>query len=127
MQPKVSICIPAYNHGKYLAEALSSALEQSFADTEIVVSDNRSTDDTAHVAMEFAKHDPRVRYVIAESHVGMHENFNRCVRLAHGSYIKFLCADDVLDARCVERLLQVVESDPRIRLAACERQMFRDG
>jgi len=127
MQPKVSICIPAYNQGKYLGEALASALEQSFADTEIVVSDNQSTDDTARVAMAFAKQDPRVRYVTTESHVGMHENFNRCVKLARGSYIKFLCADDVLDARCVERLLQVIESDPRIRLAACARQMFRDG
>src|SRR5438552_5716484 len=111
MQPKVSICLPAYNHGKYLGEALSSALEQSFADTEIVVSDNQSTDDTAHVAMEFAKHDPRVRCVITASHVEMHENFNRCVRLARGPYIKFLCADDVLDARCVERLLQILDSD----------------
>ena len=43
MIPKVSICVPAYNYGAFIGNALESALSQSFADFEVVVSDNRST------------------------------------------------------------------------------------
>lgn len=126
MTPKVSICVPAYNHGAFIADALESALAQSFGDFEVVVSDNRSTDNTREVVERFLQRDPRVRYELAPEHVAMQANFNRCLHLARGEYVKFLCADDLLEARCVERMLGVLAGRPETILVACARRVFRD-
>lgn len=124
--PRVTVCIPAYNHGEFLADALESALAQSYGDIEVVVSDNRSTDNTREVVERFQQRDPRVRYELAPTHTGMQENFNRCLQLARGEYVKFLCADDVLESACVERMLAVLADRPGVRLIACARRAFRD-
>ena len=120
MAARVSICIPAYNHGRFLGAAIESALAQTDTGVEVVVSDNRSTDDTAQLVAAMAKKDPRIRYELAPQHVGMAENFNRCLALARGEYIKFLCADDLLEPRCVAQLLAAMENQDAV-LAGCAR------
>ena len=127
MTPKVSICVPAYQHGAFIGQALESALAQSFSDVEIVVSDNRSTDNTRDVVERFQRRDPRVRYELAPQHVPMQANFNRCLDLARGEYVKFLSTDDLLEARCVERMLGMLEGQPGVKLVACARRTFGDG
>jgi glycosyltransferase involved in cell wall biosynthesis len=122
--PKVTICIPAYNHGRFLRAALESAAAQTFADCEILVADNCSSDDTTEIVQEFSRRDARVRYEPALQHIGMAENFNRCLSLARGEYVKFLCADDLLEPRCVERLLALMEDGAT--LAASARTLFSD-
>src|SRR6266849_5919778 len=112
MAERVSICLPAYNHGAYLGAAIESALSQTWTDLEVVVSDNCSTDDTRQVVEAYAKRDARVRYSLGENHVPMHDNFNRCARLARGAYLKYLCADDVLEPQCVKRMLAALEANP---------------
>jgi len=125
--PAVSICVPAYNHGAFIAEALESALAQSFGDIEVIVSDNRSTDDTRAVVEPLQRRDPRVRYEPAPEHLPMQANFNRCLELARGEYVKFLSADDLLETSCVERLLGVLQGRPKVTLAACARRTFGGG
>jgi hypothetical protein len=125
--PKVSICVPTYQHGAFIAEALESAMMQSFADIEIVVSDNRSTDNTRDVVERLRRRDSRVRYEPAPEHLPMQANFNRCFALARGEYVKFLSADDLLEAGCVERLLRMLQDRPNAKLAACARRTFGDG
>ena len=56
----------------------------------------------------------------------MQENFNRCLALARGRYIKFLCADDLLEPYCVERLIETLEGEESVKLAACARRVFSD-
>ena len=58
------------------------------------------------------------------AHVDMQANFNRCLQLARGEYVKFLCADDVLEMACVERMLGVLADRPGVRLVACARRVF---
>jgi glycosyltransferase involved in cell wall biosynthesis len=124
--PRVSILVPAYNHGAFIGAALESALAQSFADIEVLVSDNCSTDGTRAVVEGYAARDARVRYEAAAEHVPMHANFNRCLELARGEYVKFLAADDTLEASCVERLLGALQARPGTVLAACARRTFGD-
>lgn len=124
--PLVSICVPAYNYGAFISDALESALAQSFGDFEVVVSDNCSTDNTREVVERFLQRDPRVRYELAPEHVAMQANFNRCLSLARGEYVKFLCADDLLEARCVERMLEVLAGQPETKLVACARRAFHN-
>ena len=123
--PLVSICIPAYNHARFLGAAIESALAQTVKDCEIVVSDNRSTDDTQSVVSALTARDSRIRYELAPAHIGMAENFNRCWGLARGRYVKFLCADDSLEPSCVERLLAPLRSQ-EVALAACARYLVSD-
>ncbi len=127
MTPKVSICVPAYNHGAFVGDAIASALAQSCRDVEVVVADNCSTDDTREVVELLQQRDPRLRYEPATEHLAMQANFNRCLALSRGEYVKFLSADDVLDVGCVERLLGALQGRPQVKLAACARQTFGDG
>jgi glycosyltransferase involved in cell wall biosynthesis len=126
MAPRVSVCVPAYNHGRFLKAAIESAAAQTWTDLEIVVSDNASTDDTREVVTRLAREDSRIRYQPAPQHVGMAENFNRCLALARGEYVKFLCADDLLERQCVEKLLAALETG-RVVLAGCARELLHDA
>jgi len=119
--PAVTICIPAFNAASYLEATVESALAQTFADTEILIVDNCSTDATAEIARRFAARDARVRVVVNDANLGMTGNFNRCLELSSAAYVKFLCADDLLNARCVERMLGVLESSNEIVLVGSVR------
>lgn len=96
--PLVSVCMPVYNNARYLAEALQSVLTQRFADYEILVIDDCSTDLTADIAREFAARDSRIRFLTNPGNLGMVSNWNRCMELAQGTYIKFLFGDDLFSS-----------------------------
>ena len=58
-RPSVSICLPVYNGEKYVREAITSILEQTFEDFELIISDNASTDGTGEICRDAATRDPR--------------------------------------------------------------------
>jgi glycosyltransferase involved in cell wall biosynthesis len=115
--PKVSVCIPTYNTAKYLPEAIESALKQEYADFELVVCDNASTDGTPELCQRYA--DPRLRYVRHEQLVGQAENWNRCLDLARGDYVILLHADDVLLPPFLSRAAEVMGRDAAVGLVHC--------
>ena len=59
--PRLSVGLPVYNGGVYLAESIASLLDQSYEDFELLISDNASTDDTADVCRSYARQDRRIR------------------------------------------------------------------
>ncbi len=63
----VSICMATYNGERYIADAIKSALDQSYQDIELLISDDCSTDLTAEIVHEFARQDNRVHYWRNES------------------------------------------------------------
>jgi glycosyltransferase involved in cell wall biosynthesis len=73
-----------YNGGQYLAEALASAVAQTYAPLEIVIYDNASTDNTEAVVRRFA--DPRIRYLRNPTNIGVIPNFRRVLGEACGTY-----------------------------------------
>jgi glycosyltransferase involved in cell wall biosynthesis len=125
--PLLSVCIPTYNHAGVVADALSSALAQSYPGSlEILVLDNHSTDDTGSVVRKAASGDPRVRYVRNAENIGMAANFSACIAMARGEYVQILCADDVLEPACARTLATALHDNPRAVLAACGR-ILTDG
>jgi len=94
-----SIVIPCYQHGRYLADAIRSALWQTCPPVEIVVVDDGSSDNTQEVAREFLHHG--VKYVWQENR-GLPAARNAGVRRCVGEYVVFLDADDQLDPSYVE-------------------------
>lgn len=103
---KVSICIPTYNGAAFLADALESALEQTFPNLEIVVVDDRSTDGTIELAKAFAARDPRIHVHRNIETLGLPRNWDRCVELSSGDAIMFLFQDDSFRTDCVEKMVQ---------------------
>ena len=81
--PRISVCVPTYNNGRYLREALDSILGQSLQEFEIIVSDDASTDDTPAIVAQVR--DERLRYVRQARNVGIAENRNRCLAIRESS------------------------------------------
>lgn len=123
-EPKVSVCIPAYNAASYIRQAVESALAQNYSDFEIVVVDNCSTDETASLVERLSRSSGgRIRYFKNEHNIGLVPNLNKCLAHARGKYIKFLCADDLLLPRCLEKMVASLEVNPLVTLVACARQL----
>ena len=102
--PAVSILIVARNTGSLIGDAILSARRQTFADIEIVVVDNLSTDDTLAVAQDHAARDPRVR-VLTASRGGLAEVRNVSLAAARGRWAAILDSDDLLHPAHIERLV----------------------
>jgi glycosyltransferase involved in cell wall biosynthesis len=111
---RVSICIPTYNGASYLAQCLDSALAQSHADLEILIVDDGSRDETVAIAHEYERRDARVRVVVNAANLGLVGNWNRCLELATGTWVKFLFQDDWLEPTCVERMLAAAGNAPMV-------------
>ncbi len=124
--PKVSVCIPTYNYGRFIADAIDSVLAQSFADFELIVVDNCSTDDTGRIVASFIGRDSRVSYHRNDMNIGMVPNWNRCLEYAKGEFVKILCADDLLAPTCLERSVQVMEENPAVVLVTTAREFFNN-
>ena len=123
-RPLVSVCMPAHNAERWIAEAIESVLAQTYAELELVVSDNASTDDTAAVVRSFR--DPRIRLVTLTSRIDAVANHNRSVVLSGGAFVKFLHADDLLAPTCLEEMVAVALEDPRIGLVFAPREILLD-
>lgn len=119
--PKISVCIPSYNHAHFLTDAIGSVLKQTYTDFELVVVDNCSTDNTAQLVQEYMATDSRVRYVRNHINVGPQNNLNRCLEVATGEYINILCADDLLEPAALQELIRAFDEHPGISLAGCAR------
>lgn len=124
--PKVSVCIPTYNYAHYLPDAIGSVLAQTFMDYELIIVDNCSTDDTPEIVRKHMDAGVRIRYYRNERNVGQTGNFNRCLEYADGYYIKMLCADDLLESTCLEKLVSAMESRPGASLAGSARMLVDD-
>jgi glycosyltransferase involved in cell wall biosynthesis len=110
--PKVSIGLPVYNGEKYLRFALNSVLKQTYADFELIISDNASTDATQQICQEFAVRDPRIRYYRNEKNIGAAGNYNRVFELARGEFFKWASHDDEFHPSLLESCLKLFAQSP---------------
>src|SRR5689334_4902408 len=94
--PLVSIIITSYNRAHWIGRAIESALCQDYANLEIIISDNCSTDDSDQVIRKYCD-DPRIRYSRNSTNIGMLPNFEKAFfTLAKGEYITAVSSDDYL-------------------------------
>ena len=106
--PQVSIGMPVYNGAKFIHEALDSLLAQTFADFELIISDNASTDETEAICREYAAKDERIRYVRQTENRGALANFRFVLDEAVGEYFMFAAADDFWSPNWLEELLPLI-------------------
>ena len=104
----ISIGIPTYNRAKgNLRKVIERALGQTYANIEVIVSDNCSTDNTPELVQSFD--DPRLRYFRQETNIGPNNNFNYCLNQARGEYFLLFHDDDMIDPDFIETCMAALE------------------
>lgn len=124
-EPLVSVLIAAYNP-RYFAQALRSAMEQSYSRLEIIISDDCPTNGIKKIVDDMAAGDARVKYSRRENRDEPRGNYLRLTGLAAGEFVKFLNDDDVLEADCIELMLNAFRSTTDITLVSTNR-LFIDS
>lgn len=137
MSPKITFIVPVYNGAAWIDRCLNSLRQQTFADFEVIVVDDGSTDDSAARSLAFAQGDPRF-FVWTIPHGGLSKARNAGLSKAVGEYIGFLDIDDWLENEFVQRLLEAISlygaelvscrSVPSrdIEAPKCEEEMLRE-
>jgi len=124
--PPISVCVPTYNGGPHLRACLDSVLAQTLTDFEVLIVDDCSTDETLAIAAEYVERDSRFRLIKNERNLGLVGNWNRCIELAQGDWIKFVFQDDLIAPPCLAEMLAA--SSPDTWLTVCRRDfIFEDG
>jgi glycosyltransferase involved in cell wall biosynthesis len=117
LMPLVSICVPAYNAEPFIAETLKSAINQDYPHTEIIVSDDASTDRTPEIIKNFESQG--VRLLRQERNLRLARNINAAIRASSGKYICRVDADDLIEPNFISSMVPVMEQTPSIAFAHC--------
>jgi glycosyltransferase involved in cell wall biosynthesis len=104
----VSFIVPVYNTGKYLSECVDSIIAQTYADIEIVLVDDGSTDGSGGLCDEYTKKDARIK-VIHKENGGLSSARNTGMDIAFGEYIAFVDSDDTLKVEFAEKTVKALE------------------
>ncbi|KXS43218.1 MAG: glycosyl transferase, family 2 [Candidatus Frackibacter sp. T328-2] len=123
-QPKVSILIPVYNRENLIKETLDSALSQTFDDFEIIVVDNKSTDNTFQILEEMGKEYDKLKVFQNASNLGPVGNWKVCLEHAKGEYIKILWSDDLIAEDFLEKTVPVLEENEDIGFVYSKVEIF---
>jgi GT2 family glycosyltransferase len=111
--PLVSVCIAAYNHEAYLAECIESVLAQTYANIEVIVVDDASSDTTPDIIRTYAERFPqRVRAILLKQNEGPACASNRAFGEAGGEYIALLGSDDRMLPTRIQRQVQFLQASP---------------
>lgn len=125
--PLVSIGVPVFNGEQGLAQALDSLLAQDYANLEIIISDNASTDSTPLICRKYAQQDTRVKYYRSEENLGSIWNFNRVFELSTGKYFMWAAHDDQRELIFVSACVEKMEQCRRAALCQAQTALYIEG
>lgn len=108
--PKISVIIPIYNSGKYLEKCLSSVMNQSFTDFEVIMINDGSKDNSSEICKKYVSKDGRFKYFYKENG-GESSARNRGLKEATGEYVFFVDSDDYIELDCLEKLCEHLSED----------------
>lgn len=107
----VSIVMPTWNCGRFIAESIKSVQGQSLKDWELIIVDDCSTDNTRKIVEYFHSEDTRIKYHSLSKNSGAAVARNIAIKLAKGKYIAFLDSDDLWDKHKLERQIKFMEEN----------------
>ena len=108
--PFVTLIIPIYNAERYLRRCLDSVMEQTYADMEVLLMNDGSTDGSLAICREYEEKDLRFRTIDKEN-TGVSDTRNQAMLLARGTYLQFLDSDDWLTPDATESLAEAARAD----------------
>lgn len=136
---KLSICMPTYNFGKFIGETLDSILPQLTSETEVVILDGGSTDNTTQVVESYQKRSPYIRYFRQPVRGGIDKDMHLSVEKAKGEYCWLFSSDDIMEKGAIATILEEIKLGMDLYLcnhAICSldtrevlqsHQFFKDG
>ena len=126
--PKISILMGIYNCADTLPEAIESILAQTVTDWELILCEDGSTDDTLAVAQGFAQaHSDRIVLLQNPKNMGLNATLNRCLSVAHGTYIARMDGDDVCVPERFAEELAVLDAEPEIAIVSSDMHFFDES
>ena len=123
--PPISVVIPVFNGMPYIKAAIESALIELPEDGELIVRDNGSTDGTAEWLRTAS--DPRIRAVYGAETIPVEDNWNAVLHEARGTYVKLLCADDLLEPGALRRQLNAIQLNDAVLVASRRKVIGANG
>ncbi len=125
MHARVAVVMPCYNQGKYLREAVQSVFDQTFADWELVIVNDGSTDDSEAVAKAVIAENPGRRItLVSQANAGPSAARNRAIAATQAAYILPLDADDRIAPNAVARMSELLDREPKVAIAYCDWDHF---
>ena len=118
-EPAISVVIPTYNQADYLATALNSVLAQTYRGYEIVIVDDGSTDETAHIVRNFVMARPRQISYVRQPNCGLAAARNAGIRAAKGHWVALLDSDDIWLPDFLETMLRLLHEHPQTDVFYC--------
>ena len=113
---KISVAMATYNGEKYIQKQLDSILNQSHKVNEIILVDDKSTDNTREVIQKYIQQHPEMKFsfYVNEENLGYKKNFKKAMSYCRGEYI-FLCdQDDIWLSNKVEEMIAIMDTHPNI-------------
>jgi len=121
--PLVSICIPTYNGGKYIKETLECALNQTYTNIEVIITDDYSLDNTIDICESYARKDNRIKIYKNKKNLGLVGNWCESIEKASSKWVKFLFQDDLIENNCIERMI-ISALSHKVDFVICNRTYF---
>lgn len=123
--PRVSVVLPVFNAGRYVAEALDSILGQTLRDCEYIVIDDGSTDGTPTILAGRAALDPRIR-LVSRPNRGLTRTLNEGIGLALAGYVAIMNADDIALPTRLEKQAAFLDEHPQVAAVGTATVTFAD-
>lgn len=122
---KVSIILCTLNGEKYIKKQLLSISDQDYANIEVVISDNGSSDDTCNIIQEWSKDKSNVIFIKQEE-IGLNANFFNAISFASGTYISFCDQDDIWFPNKISKLVDFHKKHEYASMAYCLSKPFNN-
>ncbi|HEV2613530.1 MAG TPA: glycosyltransferase [Gammaproteobacteria bacterium] len=123
--PLVSLIIMTHNHEKCIDTAIQCALAQDYTNTEIIISDDASTDRTVEIIQKYLNQYPhKIKLLTATQNRGVTENWFKAVAHCNGKYITTVSGDDSIPSQKISKQITLMESDPDIAICYTDASVF---
>lgn len=116
-EPLISIIIPVYNDEDFVGKSIDSALSQTYQNTEIVIVNDGSTDNSDKIISEYVKNNPKIKYIKQENK-GLGAARNKAIENSNGTYILQLDSDDIISPDYVEKASKMTDSNTFVSVYA---------
>ncbi len=121
MDDLISIVLPIYNGEKYMKQSIDSVINQTYANWELLIVDDGSTDNTAAIAREYAEKDNRIKYYKNPQNMRLPKTLNRGFSLATGDYLTWTSDDNYYYPTALEKMYTtLVRQNAEFVFASCD-------
>lgn len=125
--PLISVVMPVYNGGQYLAAAIESILNQTFGDFEFLIVEDGSTDDSLSIIKAYQQKDDRIRIIVNDGNKGLVYSLNTAFDQVKSKYIARMDADDIAMSERLAKQVEFMEKNPDITIVGTQIKLTTTG